>query len=295
MLEFKRLELSDIDKVKHYFNYSTNRICDNSVGAAFMWRDFFSVEYAIYNDTIIFKSKVVYGNNITAFSFPLGKDIVGILEKTVQYCRNNGLHVSFHTVTSAEIDLLETVFPDFEVFIETDWSDYVYHAEDLRSLKGRKYNGQRNHMNFFKREFSDYSFEELTSENIPQVMEFYKSLNTIDLNNNISREEHYKVIEVLENFDIYCCFGGVLRVAGEIVAFSIGENINDVMFVHIEKGNINYRGAYQVINNELVKRFATDEIAFINREEDVGDPGLRYSKQAYHPCAILTKYIFLVK
>jgi len=294
MLEFKKLKLSDIDKIKHYFDYSVNRICDNSVGGAFMWRDFFSVEYAIYNDTIIFKSRVVYSNNITAFSFPLGKDIPGILEKAVEYCRLNGLRISFHTVTSTEIDLLETIFPDFEVFKETDWSDYVYHAEDLKTLRGRKYHGQRNHMNFFKREFPDYTFEELTDENISQVMEFYKNFNTVDLDNDISKEEHDKVIEVLENFDIYCCYGGVLKVSGEVVAFAVGENINDVMFVHIEKGDINYRGAYQVINNEFVNHFATDEIKFINREEDVGNPGLRYSKQAYHPCEILSKYIFLV-
>jgi len=294
MLEFKKLELSDIDKIKHYFECSANRICDNSVGAAFMWRDFFSVEYAIYNDTIIFKSKVVYSNNITAFSFPLGKDISGILEKVVAYCRLNNLHISFHTITSTEIDLLETIFPNFEVFKETDWSDYVYHTEDLKTLKGRKYNGQRNHMNAFKKNFPDYSFEELTAHNIAQVMDFFVHLNSIDLDTAISKEEHDKVIEVLENYDAYGCFGGVLKASDEVVAFAVAENINDVMFVHIEKADKNYRGAYQVVNNELVKRFATDEIKFINREEDVGDPGLRYSKRAYHPCAILDKYIFLV-
>ncbi|MCL2366954.1 MAG: phosphatidylglycerol lysyltransferase domain-containing protein [Oscillospiraceae bacterium] len=294
MLEFKKLELSDIDKVKHYFGFSTNRICDNSVGAAFMWRDFFSVEYAIYNDTIIFKSKVVYSNNITAFSFPLGKDIVGILEKAVAYCRLNNLRISFHTITSAEIDLLETIFPDFEVFKEPDWSDYVYHVEDLRTLKGRKYNGQRNHMNFFKKNFPDYAFRELSADNIPQVMDFFVRLSSINLDTPVAKEEHHKVIEVLENYDAYGCFGGVLTVSGKVVAFAVGENINDVMFVHIEKGDIQYRGAYQMINNALIKHFATDQIKFINREEDVGDPGLRNAKRAYHPCEILDKYIFLV-
>ena len=150
-------------------------------------------------------------------------------------------------------------------------------------------------MNFFKREFPNHSFETLTSENLPLVKSFYNELGLkLELDNDIATEEHARTIEVLDNFDAYGLFGGLLKVDGSVVAFAIGENINNVMFVHIEKGNIAYRGAYQVINNELVKHFATSEIEYINREEDVGDEGLRYSKRSYHPCEIIDKYIFLV-
>jgi len=295
MLEFKQLELSDLDIIKPFFNYSVNKICDNSVGGALMWRDFFQVKYAMYNDTIIFKSRVVYGNNITAFSFPLGKDIAGSLEKIVEYCAARDLYTSFHTVTSAEVDLLETFFPNFELFMETDWSDYIYHSKDLRALSGRKYHGQRNHMNFFKKEYPNHSFEVITPDNLMLVKEFYLSLSKkLIFDTAIASEEHARTIELLDNYDHYALFGGLLKVDDAVVAFSVGENINNVMFVHIEKADITYRGAFQVINNELVKYFATDEIEYINREEDVGDAGLRYSKQSYHPCEILDKYIFLV-
>jgi len=85
----------------------------------------------------------------------------------------------------------------------------------------------------------------------------------------------------------------LLKANGGVVAFSVGENINNVLYVHIEKADMRIRGAYQVINRELIRQFATDEIEYVNREEDVGDEGLRYSKKSYHPCEMIDKYIFL--
>jgi len=295
MLEFKRMQLSDINHIRPYFNYSVNRTCDNSAGGAFMWRNYFSVEYAEYNETIVFKTRVVYSDNLSAFTIPLGKDILGCISKIVEYCNANNLRISFCTVTKDEVDMLETIFNDFQLFKETNWSDYVYLAESLRTLSGRKYNGQRNHMNYFKRTFPNHSFEVITNENLAQVRDFYVALSKkVHFDTDIAEHEHDCVLEVLDNYDLYGQFGGLLKVDGHVVAFSVAENINDVMFVHIEKADIAYRGAYQVINNELVKHFASDEIKYVNREEDVGDEGLRYSKRSYHPHEIIDKFIFLV-
>jgi len=295
MLEFKRMRLSDIDKIRPYFEYSVNRTCDNSAGGAFMWRDYFSVEYAEYNETIVFKTKVVYSGNLSAFTMPLGKDVLGCINKVVEYCHANGLRVSFCTITSHEIDLLETIFSEFSLFKELNWSDYLYRAEDLKNLSGRKYHGQRNHMNYFKRTFENHSFEIITEQNLSQLKDFYAEFSKkITLDTDVSVREHESVLEVLDNYELYDQVGGLLRVDGNIVAFSIAECINNVMFVHIEKADITFRGAYQVINNELVNHFATDEIEYVNREEDVGDEGLRYSKKSYHPCEIIDKFIFLV-
>jgi hypothetical protein len=115
------------------------------------------------------------------------------------------------------------------------------------------------------------------------------------MENDVYNEEYLKTIEVLENYDVYRAIGGLLRVNGEVIAFSIGEILNRVLFVHIEKADISYRGAYQVINNEFAKHFCTDDILFINREEDVGDEGLRTSKKSYHPRGLLNKYIVKIE
>jgi hypothetical protein len=87
----------------------------------------------------------------------------------------------------------------------------------------------------------------------------------------------------------------LIRAGGSVVAFSIGEILQNVLFVHIEKADFGIRGAYQVINNEFARHFASEEVEFINREEDVGDEGLRASKKSYHPIEIIDKYIVEVK
>jgi len=127
------------------------------------------------------------------------------------------------------------------------------------------------------------------------VRDFYADLSSrIDISSEITAEDNKKTIEVLENFGAYGLFGGLLRVNSSVVAFSIGEINNNVLFIHIEKADLQYRGAFQVVNNEFAKRFASNSIQYINREEDVGDIGLRISKESYHPYEIIEKYVFLV-
>jgi len=296
MLEFRKLQLGDVNNVKKFFPFSLNRICDNTVGGAFMWRDYFSVEYAEFNETIIFKARVKYHNNITAFSVPLGKDVRGGVDMVVDFCRLNDLPVAFCTATNEDIKMLQTVFGEYRLFKETDWSDYIYKAADLSSLSGRRYNGQRNHINYFKGIYPDYSFNKITNDNIKDLIEFYKKVNLSNhKDNDVFIAEQDKVFEVLENYGTYGLIGGFLSVNDTIIAFSIGEVSNDTLYVHIEKADTNYRGAYQMIVNEFVKCFAGDGVMYVNREEDTGDDGLRKSKMSYRPCEIIDKYTVTVK
>jgi hypothetical protein len=293
MLEFQKLTLEDTNIIKPFFSYSKNMICDNTVGGAIMWRDYFEVEYALFNNTVFFKAKVKYYNNVTAFSPPLGGDVRGGFDKVVEYCRLKELPVIFYNAASYDLEMLSEIFGDLKSCYNEDWSDYIYTASDLTSLVGRKFNGQRNHINFFKRTFEDYSFEVVTKDNIPEVFEFFRQFPLSDsmLGSDVYAEEYSKTIEVLENFEIYDQLGGLLRVDGKVIAFSLGEIVNGVLFVHIEKADKNYRGAYPMITNEFAKHFCSDDVVFINREEDVGDEGLRRSKKSYHPCGLLNKYI----
>ena len=83
----------------------------------------------------------------------------------------------------------------------------------------------------------------------------------------------------------------MIRVNGEIVAASFGEIVGDTMYVHIEKALRSFRGAYPMITSQFLHYYFQDGLLFVNREEDMGDEGLRYSKSAYHPCCLLKKYI----
>ena len=290
MLNFKKLELHDIDIIKPYFLKSNSRICDNTIGGVFMWRDYFCVEFTEFNDTLIFKVSVKYHGGITAFSFPLGRDLPGSFCEIEKYCSNEGIPIAFCTVTKDDITVLKSYFDGIEAHKEENWSDYIYKASDLISLSGRKFGGQRNHINYFKKENPNYLFEEITNGNIGEVKEFFNHF-AVNRDNDIFAEEQSKTSEVLENYTAYGLIGGLLRVNGRVAAFSVGEICGEVLYVHIEKADVSIRGVYQVTVNEFAKRFVNEKVELINREEDVGDEGLRKSKLSYHPCEIVEKYI----
>ena len=101
-------------------------------------------------------------------------------------------------------------------------------------------------------------------------------------------------LKFFNNYFRYNLLGGILKIQNKIIAISVGEIINDTLFIHIEKANRMFLGAYQMINNEFAKYYAKD-VTYINREEDVGDDGLRKAKLMYNPIKILKKYIVEVK
>lgn len=296
MLEFSRLKLTDIDKLRPLIMSPSSNICNNTVGGIFMWRDYFPKEYAVVNKTAIFKAQTKYAGVTTAFSLPLGSDRDGAIQKVDKYCRTNNMPTAFYAVTNNDLPELEKKFRKYHLFSKEDWSDYIYHADDIINLPGRKYSGKRNHINAFKRSFPDYTFEEISPSNVRLVRDFYTTYSRdAQFDSDTAVEDNIKTVEVLDNYDVFGQIGGMLKANDNIIAFSLGEIKNDTLFVHVEKADTKYPGSYQVLNNEFAKYFATEGVKFINREEDDGDLGLRFSKKSYHPCEIIEKHLFVVE
>ena len=95
---------------------------------------------------------------------------------------------------------------------------------------------------------------------------------------------------LFDHWDVLGLKGGAIKLFGRVEAFSIGELMNDRMaLIHIEKANPDIRGLYQAINNEFI-RHEFSNVEFINREEDMGLPGLRQAKESYNPDHFAEKY-----
>ena len=296
MLQFKKLTLTDMDSLRPYFEYSITRTCDNTPGTVLMWRDYFNTEYTIFNDTLLFKT--TYKSHPSAFTLPMGKHVDTALLELKNYCVELDIPFIFCVVTNEGEEILKKQFScnTIDKTQERDWFDYLYTASDLATFTGHKYNGQRNHINYFKRTFPNYRFEPITQENLPDVKSFFEELSrTTDKSTRSSVEERTKVFEVLENYSLYSMLGGVLYAENNVTAFAIGECVRDTLYVHIEKADAACRGSYQMIVGEFAKYYVTPEIQFINREEDVGDEGLRRSKLSYHPLKLIEKYTIAIK
>lgn len=293
MLNFKKIGLEDIPVLKAYFEAYPNRQCDRTMGAIAMWRDIYNNYYAISDGTIILSSKP---ENEYSFSYPIGKNPDKAIKTLENFCRDHMLPMVFFGVSNEEKDKLLELYPDSEYHSDRDHSDYLYDKTAILSLVGKKYSTQRNHINKFKKLYENWAFEEINQNNIPEIIEFTKgfSFNSEKQDKNAGKELEL-CCEVLENYDVFGMLGGALRVNGKIAGYSIGEITGDTLFCHIEKADISYHGAYQMVTNQYLQMYAqSDDVKFVNREDDCGDEGLRKSKLSYNPVELLEKISFKV-
>lgn len=293
MLNFKKIEKEDYHILKAYLTAYPARQCDRSVGTIIMWHEYYKNHYAITDGTLIFSSK--FKDNI-CFSFPIGKNIQAGLDAIDKYCESNNIPCIMCSVNKNELPVLFRRYAYCVVETDRDMFDYIYDKEALMNLSGKKYSTPRNHINKFLKLYKNYSFEPITDKSISEIIEFTKNFSFNSEKNEIAGYELEMCIDVLENYSEYGLLGGVLKVDGKVIGYSIGEIIGDTLICHIEKADIAYHGAYQMVTNQFLRMYASDEkIKFVNREDDSGDEGLRKAKLSYRPIELLEKNTVYLK
>jgi hypothetical protein len=177
-----------------------------------------------------------------------------------------------------------------------DHFDYVYRSEDLINLAGRKYHSKRNFINTLtaKRQFR---YQPITEELLPECQRvadewcrFHRCSEDMNL-----LDEQVAIAEALGNFSALHLSGGAVMIDDKLEAFSLGELLNSQMgVVHIEKANPHIRGLYALINQQFCEH-VFGEIPFVNREQDLGEEGLRKAKLSYHPHHMVEKFLITEK
>lgn len=285
-ISFLHPKLEDRELIEGYLSLINRQICDLTFTNIYLWSRFFKTEFAIYKDTLLFKSKNEQGD--TSFVFPVGElESVKIVLKDIrEYFHSRRAPFNLHLVMPWQFEILEELYPEeYSIEYQRDLADYVYSREKLATLTGKKYHGKRNHINKFLEEHSDWSFEPMSVHNIEDCFQMSLAWRR---KNDVGKEEEkgYEIAmtqNALRLFEELKLQGGVLRISGEVVAFTIGERLNqDTFVVHIEKAFSEIQGAYPMINREFV-RYATEGFTYINREEDTGSEGLRKAKLSYRP------------
>ncbi|MEX1377763.1 MAG: phosphatidylglycerol lysyltransferase domain-containing protein [Eubacteriales bacterium] len=289
MISFKKITLREKDLLNKYFKYHKERSCDFTVGVALMWKDFYSIEYAVDEDTLFLKYTSPSGDIV--FPYPQGENPKKGLDKIYDYCIENNLPPIFCFITENDLKIIENHFTEIEAKDERMWSDYLYDAQSIISLEGKKYRGQRNHINKFLRTYPNFSFEQITQDTKHEAQEFFEEISeNFDKTSQYALEDQKKAKEVIKNCSDYSMFGAMLKVSDTVIGISYGEILNDTLYIHIERANTEYLGAYQMLVNSFAKAFVTEDIKYINREDDSGDPGLRQSKLSYNPIKLIDKY-----
>lgn len=286
-LSFRKIELSDKIRACGLLEKSNFRGCEYTFGNNFVWRDIYKVEICFFEDFYFVKQ--LSGEN-TRFLYPSGSGSAKrAVELIDEYCRENGLKPKI-LANSEKAKEIEAFFPDFHIEPIRDFYDYVYSAEELSELKGKKFHAKRNHLNRFAE--NNYSFEPINAANISDCFELNKRWceENIGIDDDGKLDEQVVVQQSFEHYEELGYIGGLIRVNGVCESFSFGErSAEDCFVVHVEKASRRYQGAYAAINKELVD-FLSGKYRYINREDDAGSENLRKAKLSYHPVFLEEKY-----
>ena len=292
MLEFTKLD-EKVSVIEKYLPLSEISFCDISVGEKYMWRNYFTIEYTVVNDTLIMKESSPEYSDV--FYYPMGKDIEGAIEKIEEYCKAKNIPLTFCCIDERVKEQLVSRYPLTEYRHDRDWDDYIYDAEKFKTYSGKKFSGQRNHVNKFKKLYPNYQVIKVTETEKEDAKAFIRYLSDKKEESELEKAEHELIFDYIDNMEKLNQVGALIKVDGKTVALSFGEVLGDTLIVHIEKADTDYNGAYPMMASEFAKAFAGEGVNYINREEDCGDEGLRTSKMQYQPIDIKRKYEVKVK
>jgi hypothetical protein len=293
VLQFKKLTLEDKQILEKYLNNFNYNSCEYSFTTLYIWKDACKIEYAIYNDVLIIKKKDFDGSN--HFMQPIGykiEDLKEIIETLKVYKKEFEMECLFKDIEESFVEDLKMVYGNsLEILEDRDNFDYVYESEKLMSLSGKKLHAKKNHYNQFIKNYT-YTVKELKDVKIEESLE---ALNYW-LNQKEDKSEYLsyeiKAIEnLLRNYEKFQFKGIAVFVEDKIVALTIGEKVSDNMaIIHVEKADSDIKGVYTFINKYFVENYFND-VKIINREQDLGIPGLRKAKESYKLFEFVKKYI----
>lgn len=297
MLQFQPVKLSDKTLLQPLLYQNPYLLCNWSFSNMILWNDAFKPHYTFIDDMLILAN--LKDENTPMFNFPIGNgNAQPAIDKLITASKQNNYTFKMVYLTVEMKEMLEAMYPNqFEFEERRENFDYIYNVEDLLHLKGKKYQAKRNHINQFKKSYN-YTYSPLRYEDVDECLamhEMWKAENDHSLENCLLEQESCAVEIALKIFPYLDLKGGVLRVDNKTVAFTIGQALNDKIFdVQIEKGLKAYHGVYPTINQLFVEH-EMQSFQYVNREEDVNDPGLRQSKLSYHPSILLKKYFATLK
>ena len=295
-INFKAVSLSDKPVFDRYFHEKYYEGSECNFTTLFMWRKGYSIRWAIEED--FFYILAAYDN--TPYMLPpyglsthSEESFMRAVDRAIEYFSANGTAFSMRGVSSGMVERLERLRPGFfKIEPRREVFDYVYNVKDLMELKGKNYRNKVNHINSFKREYSQYEYLPLSAELVPECIEYELEWCAQrecegDLSLLMEREA---IMDALKHYDQLGFKGGVIKIDGKVEAFTLGEQLNsDTAVIHVEKGNPDIRGIYPIINQEFLRN-TWSHMKFVNREEDMGIEGLRIAKESYRPVKLVEKY-----
>lgn len=297
MLNFKEITIDDKKLFDSYLKPFNPQASELSFTNLFMWRDTDKIKFVEIESLLCVIS--LKGSKEPFALMPIGelnsRSLPAAIEALREYFGSMGWTFQFKRLTEENVSCFKEI-PGLkmETVYDRDYSDYLYLTEDLINLKGKKYDGKRNHINRFKKEYT-FEYVPMTAELVGEckrIMNQWRNGKTEE-----DLDYHFEKIaneELLDNYEKLDLEGALIKVGGKYEAFTIGEKLNrDTAVIHIEKANIEIHGLFPLINQQFCEREWRHAL-YINREQDMGKEGLRKAKLSYNPVKLIDKYTLTI-
>ena len=269
---------------------------DTSPVNLFLLCDIFHTEVAV-QDGILYRYFQGNTDNCRGYGAPLAAcdfDNAKALSVLRHDAEQRGVPLSFCAFDERQTKI-------FDGLCNIRWSsregdgDYIYKRESLALLSGKKLHAKKNLVNRFWRLYPDASYQPITKENIADALavaeQWFAEKEEEGADADMSELAHIR--KAAEHWDVLDLFGGVLYAEGMPAAMTMASAISQqAIDVHFEKavGAFAAEGAFAAINQAFAASEAAAPYPYINREEDMGMPGLRKAKEAYRPAFKVEKY-----
>ena len=303
MIEFKTPTPADKTWVGGLLARGNYRGCDYNFTNIFVWKKTYQVEIAQSGGFLL---PHLCGRMGCSYLYPAGAgDVAAAIEVLRADAARRGQPLRLVCLTRRQMAELEEFFPgQFDYVADRDGYDYLYEIDRLADLGGKKLHAKRNHINRFIENNPTWVFEEITPDSLSECLEMDREWYRRSLQQEEEPEERdlgdegIALRTAMEHYHDLGLEGGLIRVYGEVVAFTMGDMLSaDTYDVHFEKAYGELQGAYAMINREFARwvRQRHPEVKYLNREDDLGVEGLRKAKLSYYPDLMVEKYAAIMK
>lgn len=255
-----------------------------------MWVDYFHYELALCGDSLFIRGRMCGSNTHMYYACgPLTSADYAMM--VADFCKSTGEDGVL--VVPSEHPADEDVSANVAVPTVDEWMEYLYDIDRFIGFPGKKMEKKRNHLNFFKREYSGCVIKSIEKADLADIIAFTEKFAVEHDDSQLRSYEIGQTVGVLHDFDRYPFEGIVIMDGDKVIGYAFGERIDDTLLVHVEKGDIEYRGVYQALASEFcgMMKARNPELRYVNREEDMGFDDLRKSKQSYHPTLLIRKHL----
>ena len=279
---FSPLSLGMVQSLKDRLSQLSDGISEFTLGNLYYFKDFYQYQVCAFEDTFIFLGKY---KEETFFFIPFGTVPARvIMDLLAQYG-------PWRFISEASIQNNAELFEQLHCLPleDRDNFDYLYARIALSSLTGKKFHKKKNHVQAFLRQYPDTVVKQLdgtTKEDAYRVLEVWAKDQPLP-----EQTDYRAACSALDGLEESCLFGSIVYAAGMPVAWCLAEMVcgGRMAVVHFEKARTDFRGSYQYINYAFAQSLP-ESVEYINREQDLGDSGLRKAKMSYHPEQFIKKY-----